>query len=207
MVEDMDRIVGNITAALDRLGLREKTAILFTTDNGSPARYLTRVEHQGGKLRRHHQPVISQMGDKDVPGGKGQMTDAGTRVPLVANWPGTTPGGRVCGDLIDFSDLLPTLAELARVSLPEDESLDGRSFAPQLRGQVGSPRRWVFCEHRGRQWVRTTRWKLYSDNRLIDMQNDPDERNPVPIDSEPPTAAAARTMLQAVLRGLQPEPD
>ena len=86
---------------------------------------------------------------------------------VVVDDPGTTPDARVRDDLIDFSDFLPTVAELAGARLAESVPLDGHSFAAQLIGQTGSPRRWVFCEHGGRQWARTKRWKLYSDNRLI----------------------------------------
>ena len=203
MVADMDRAVGRIVSALERLGLREKTVLLFTTDNGSPSKYLTHVENRDGKLRRLHQPVISRVGDREVRGGKGQLTDAGTRVPLVANWPGTTPAGRTCDASIEFSDFLPTLAELAGASLQEDVPIDGRSFAPQLKGQPANPRAWVYCEHRGRRWVRSAGWKLYGDNRLFDMRHDPDERKPVPVESQSPEAAAARTLLSTALDGLQ----
>jgi len=54
-----------------------------------------------------------------------------------------SPGG-VRSDLIDFSDLLPTFAELAGAKLPEGVKFDGRSFALQLRGEKGKPREWIF---------------------------------------------------------------
>jgi len=130
------------------------------------------------------------------------MTDAGTRVPLIANWPGTAPAGRVLDDLIDFSDFMPTLAELAQVRLSEGVHIDGRSFAPQLHGRPSKPRQWAFCEHRGRRWVRTHRWKLYNDGRLLDMDADPREKRPLAADRQPPEAAEARKQLQAALDSL-----
>ena len=206
MVDDMDAAVGRIVTALDRLDLRRETVILFTTDNGSPVKYLTRVEHSVGKIIRRHRPVISKLGDKAVPGGKGSMTDAGTRVPLLVSWPGTTPNGQTCNDLIDFSDFLPTLAELAGAPLPNDVALDGQSFAPQLEGAPGDSRQWVFCEHRGKRWVRNHRWKLYDDGRLIDVQNDPPEKSPSESTSESPQAAAARAVLENAFESLEPAP-
>jgi len=206
MVAQMDTRVGRLVAALQRLGLRDKTLILFTTDNGSPGRYLTSVEQRGGKVVRRHEPVVSMMGEVAVRGGKGKMTDAGTRVPLIANWPGTVPAGRTVRDLIDFSDVLPTLAELAGAGLPEGVRLDGRSFAEQLRGRPGNPRDWVFCEHKGKRWVRTRRWKLYHDGRLIDVERDPAEKRPVKPDEQDAAAAAARHMLQRALAGLTSSP-
>jgi arylsulfatase A len=205
MVEDMDDMVGRLVAALERLELREKTLILFTTDNGSPRSYLTHVEDVDGKIIRHRKPVISMVGDRPVHGGKGSMTDAGCRVPLIANWPGTIPAGIENNDLIDFTDFLPTFAEMAGAMLPASAQADGRSFARRLKGIPGNPREWVFCEHRGRQFVRTHQWKLYSDGRLFDMRRDHREMNPIDHTDQSPQAAGARQQLQDVLANLKIE--
>ncbi len=203
MVADMDRVVGRLIGALDRLGLRRRTLILFTTDNGSPRKYLTDVQTRNGRIIRQHKPVISLRGNEEVRGGKGLLTDTGTRVPLIASWPGVVPAGTVCDDLVDFSDFLPTLAQLAGAPLPEGVLLDGRSFAPQLLGQRGSPRRWVYCERGKNCWVRTARWKLYNDGRLFDMENDPQERHPLAGDNLPPEARKARRLLSEALESLR----
>lgn len=86
MVGIMDTKVGEFVATLDEFGLIENTLILFTGDNGSPTN------------------VTSRMEDREIQGGKAKFTDAGTHVPLIANWPGTTPAGTTCKDLIDFTD-------------------------------------------------------------------------------------------------------
>jgi arylsulfatase A len=122
MVEYMDTLVGRIIKKLDEFGLRENTLLLFYSDNGSP------------------REITSRLGDREIQGGKGFTTDAGTRVPLIANWKDTTPASVVCDDLIDYSAFLPTLMELAETSLPENETFNGRSFLPQLRGERGNPR-------------------------------------------------------------------
>ena len=90
MVTYMDKLVGRITAKLDALGVRDNTLILFVGDNGTD------------------KPVVSSMGNLKVAGGKGKMTDAGTRVPLIASWPGTISADSY-PDLVDFSDFLPTI--------------------------------------------------------------------------------------------------
>ena len=185
MVAYMDKCVGRVVAALDRLKLRENTLILFTGDNGTP------------------RGITSEMSEVAVPGGKGKMTDAGTHVPLIANWPGTVPAGKVCADLIDFSDVLPTLAELAAAKLPAGVTIDGRSFLPQLRGRKGTPRQWVFIQLSKQRAVRDRRWKLHGNGKLFDMQADPFEKAPVAADSQSPEAAAARKRLQAVLEKLK----
>jgi len=184
--------------ALDRLGLREKTLIFFTTDNGTPKRSI--ITARNGKLIREQ--VSSRMGERIIPGGKGDLTDAGTRVPTIANWKGTLPQGKSTEAMMDFSDLLPTLAELAGAEIPSAQTLDGTSFAPLLRGEPGKGRDWVFAEHRGRSWVRTRDWKLYRDGRFFQMTADPDETQSVASDQEP----AVRGRLQNALDTLFESP-
>jgi len=183
MVAYLDKCVGRVVATLERLGLREKTLILFTADNGTP------------------RGIVSRMGQTTIPGGKGKMTDTGCHVPLIANWKGVTPPGRVCADLVDFSDVFPTLAEAAGAPLPKVK-IDGRSFLPQIRGERGDPREWVYIQLNKQKAVRTRRWKLHGDGRLFDLQNDPFERKPIPAHSDTPESKAARERLQAVLADL-----
>ena len=76
------------------------------------------------------------------------MTDAGTHVPLIANWPKTIPGKQVKEELVDFSDFLPTLLDAAKSPLPTNLTLDGQSFLPQITGKQGNPRKWVHCYYR-----------------------------------------------------------
>jgi arylsulfatase A len=147
-----------------------------------------------------------------IDGGKGLTTDAGTHVVLIANWKGTTPSGRVCTDLVDFSDLLPTLTEAGGGSLPENVTIDGRSFLPQLRGKRGNPRDWIFCWYRRNpdstlyRFARDKRWKLYDNGKynragnLYDVPADTLEQNPNP---RGPDAATARRRLQAALDSIK----
>jgi arylsulfatase A-like enzyme len=174
-VEYVDLLVGKVIQTLDELGIREKTLVIFSGDNGTPNRYITKFEN-GEYIR---EPVNSKIGDSLVRGGKGSMTDAGTHVPLIANWKGTTPKGQVNNDLIDFSDFMPTFVELAGGVLPEDRAIDGHSFVQQIRGEKGDPRKWVYQEWRGKVWIRTKEWKLYENGDLFDMVNDPHEKYPI----------------------------
>ena len=189
MVAHVDAIVGRVTGALDRLGLRDETLVLFTADNGTPRQ------------------ITSRMADgRAVRGGKGRTTDAGTRVPFIASWPGVIEAGAVSDALIDLSDFLPSLAELAGARLPGDRVIDGRSFVPVLRGEQASARDWVFTDFRPRfprfseaAFVQDRRFKLYEDGRFFDVAADVQERQPLPVESLAGDAAAARAALQAVL--------
>jgi arylsulfatase A len=187
MVSYMDKIVGKISTKLDRLGMREDTLILFTGDNGTDV------------------PVVSEMNGHRVAGAKGSMTDAGTRVPLVANWTGTIPPGRVSRDLIDFSDFLPTLCAVADASVPSALKIDGRSFLPQLKGRKGNPRDWIYCWYSrsggptGKEWTRNQRYKLYRTGEFYDVQNDVLEKTPLNVDKLGKHATQTRAMLQNAL--------
>ena len=196
MVENMDERVGRLVDALEALGIRERTLILFTADNGTPKSYYHTA--QAGKMLK--QPIEFMWDGVPTEGGKGELTDAGTRVPLVANWAGTLPAGEVVDDLVDFTDWLPTFVDLGGGSVPT--GLDGVSLAGRLRGGAASRREWAFASHRGRSWARTRRWKLYDDGRLFDMAGRRDEESPVSVLAETDDAGQARATLQSALRSL-----
>jgi arylsulfatase A len=184
----LDKQVGQLVAALERLGMREKTVILFTGDNGT-ARFGADTTFIGGRK---------------VNGMKGTLLEGGSRVPLIASWKGTLPADRQVDDLVDFSDFFATFAELAGAKLPEGVMLDSHSFAPQLRGEKGQPREWAYVQLGARWYVRDHGWKLTQGGELFDMTDAPFVEKPVPADSASEGARAARQRLQAVLDELSP---
>jgi len=189
----LDKLVGKLVAELDGMGLREKTLIVFTGDNGcTPQASGSKGVRSGGTLH-----------GRAIDGAKSDLTEGGSRVPLICNWKGTTPTGQVSKDLVDFSDFFATFAELAGAKLPSDVTIDGRSFAPQLQGRPGKPREWVFVQLGGSWYVRDARWKLDQAGELFDMKDAPFAQIPAPSDSE--DAKAAKTKLQAALDSLRPQ--
>ncbi len=82
--------------------------------------------------------------------------------------------------------------------------MDSISFAPQLKGEPGTPRKWVFVQLKEDWYVRNNRWKLYRDGNLFDMKDAPFQEIPVPDDTDNADAKAARLELQAVLDALKP---
>jgi arylsulfatase A len=185
----LDRQIGELTAELDRLGIREQTLIVFTGDNGSTT----------GHNR------AAGLGGRKILGGKGTMLEGGTRVPLVVNWRGTTPAGQVCRDLVDFTDFHATFAELAGVERPERLTFDGHSFAPQLLGRNGQPRGQVFVQLMDDWFVRDAGWKLTRKGELFDMSDAPFAEKLVPPGRALEAATQARLRLETALAALKPE--
>jgi arylsulfatase A len=182
-IEYMDKLVGQLMAELDRLGLREKTVVMFSGDNGTarPGVQASTVDGQA------------------ISGMKGTMLEGGSRVPLLVNWPGVTPAGVVNHDLIDFSDFFPTFADLAGAPLPDGVTIDGHSFAAQVRGEEGSPREWVYVELNGKSYARDARFKLTAEGAMFDLSDAPFQEIPVDPNTTDPAAIAARQSLQQVL--------
>ena len=192
MVAYMDRIVGRIVKNLDDLGLHQNTLILFTTDNGTDRR------------------IQSRWDNRIIQGGKGYTTSAGTHVPLIVNWPLTIPSGKVNNDLIDFTDFLPTLLEVAGYQVETGEAMDGRSFLPQILGRPGQSREWIFCHYdpkwgqwKKKQFVYDKRWKLYNTGEFFDLGADPEEQNPITFTIQNSEASEARNRLQVVLDSMK----
>jgi arylsulfatase A-like enzyme len=112
-------------------------------------------------------------------------------------------GGQVSKNLVDVTDFYPTFAELAGAPLPAGVKIDGRSLAPQVRGQRGKPRDWVFVMLEQKWYVRDARWKLNNEGQLFDMTDAPFKEVLVRADSA--DAKSARARLQAALDELQPQ--
>ena len=183
-----DKLVGQLIAELEKLKLREKTLIVYVGDNGTA---------KGGA-------ELSTVGGKKINGSKGSMLEGGSLVPMIVNWPGTTPAGTVCADMIDFSDYVPTFAAVAKAKLPENVVIDGQSFLPQIKGEKGTPREWAYVQLARMWYLRDMNWKLNEKGELYDMSGAPFEEKLVPADSTDPVAMAERAKLQAALNKLNP---
>lgn len=196
MVAYMDKQVGALTQELTALGLRDNTLILFTGDNGTG---------------RGATSTLADGSEQD--GEKGSTTRGGMHVPLIANWPGQMAAGTVCPDLVDMTDFLLTVCDAAGIVPPKSLTLDGRSFLPQVRGEKGSPRDWIYSYWvplRASQTANVgTRgaveqafdphFKLYSTGKFFDLDHDVEEQSPQQVADLTGDAAAAAQKLQAAL--------
>lgn len=207
MVDSMDLQVGKLIDALNELGIRENTYIIFTGDNGTASRSIVRAEKKDGdkKWTYLRDEVWSEINGEKIRGGKGSLTDHGTRVPLLINRPGSVQKGEY-DDLIDFSDFLPTFLELASSDTPDwgpqnksTGTFRGISFASRILQNEPSTRAFAYSQSKGSKfWVRDQRWKLYNNGQFFDIENDPREKRNLGK-SIPPEGAESHRQLSRVI--------
>lgn len=116
MIESVDTGIGRIVDQLKQLGLSDKTAIVFTSDNGG------------------YGPATSM---DPLKGYKGTYYEGGIREPMFITWPGVSQQG-TCDVPVINVDLYPTFCEMTGASLPDGQSLDGKSLIPLIKNPEGS---------------------------------------------------------------------
>ena len=171
MVTYMDHLVGRIIKKVADLGMAENTLILFIGDNGTD------------------RDVVSQVNGRSLQGNKGYTNDLGTHVPMFAYWPGKISAGSINQNLIDFTDFVPTLLEVAGADTKKEEQvLDGISFYPQLMGKAKPKniREWVFCHYdpnwgnfEAKTFIHNTTLKLYKNGEIYRLTDDLYEKQPL----------------------------
>lgn len=144
-IERLDRFVGVVLAELEAQKIADNTLVVFLSDNGRP-----------------------------FPRDKTTVFDTGIRTPLIVRWPGHTPAGGTCAQLVSTVDLAPGF--LAAAGLPAAPTMQGVSFLPLLadartpvRREIFAEQNWHDYEQRSRA-VRTDHYKLianeYPDSAL-----------------------------------------
>jgi len=179
MVRYTDHLVGRLLDAIDALDLAHETLVIFTTDNGTA------------------RGIEGRLDDRPVRGGKALQVEAGCRAPFLARWVGQVSAGRTVPALVDFTDVFPTMLELAGAELPSGHVLDGVSFVDPLIGfGKKGHREWILAmggrtSHLrdgrvqpelpyARRVLRTAEYKLWVDTdgapeRLHHLPSDPGE--------------------------------
>jgi arylsulfatase A-like enzyme len=185
MIEYIDILVGRLVDGLDQAGLREKTIIIFTADNGG----------SGGK--------------------KMHATEDGPRVPFVVNGPGTVKPRGATAELMEFSDIFATLIDVSGSSLPDGYEVDGMSMVPFLTGKSDTHRDSITSWIATARMARTRRWLLEAvdpvygspKGRLYDCGSGHLRSQYREVtDTTDPEAMAARRELESIL-GRNPWPD
>lgn len=194
MVAYLDKTIGKILKKLKDNGIAQNTMIMFCGDNATTKK------------------IRSMYNGRDVNGGKNLTSKTGIRTPLQVYWPGTIKPGLVEKNLVDYTDMMPTLAEVAGIPKPTTYgTLDGLSFYHDLVGVSDSNRPWVYC-----YWDNTlgdakqpirfcgdTKYKLYKDTfgveKFYRLANDTKEQNPVADADLTPEELAAKQNFELVI--------
>jgi arylsulfatase A-like enzyme len=158
MIEGMDKSLGDLMVALDRLKIADNTIILFMSDNGSPSQCPRNLPLRGHKLTPY---------------------EGGIREPMLVKWPGMTKPGTTCREAVIIEDFFPTILEMAGVPWQSKtiQTVDGVSFVPLLKGTGHTPADRAFVWHFPNNYsgqtpfsaVRQGPWKLiyhHADRRL-----------------------------------------
>lgn len=153
-VATLDERIGRLVAKVDALGLRERTLIVYQSDNGHSTE--ERAHFGGGSAGPYR-------------GQKFSLFEGGIRVPAVVSWPGQVPEGETRDQLAHGCDWLPTIADYCGARLPA-QPIDGLSLRPVLASaNAGTPHRevhWQVGRGAAAQWaVRRDRWKLIGHPR------------------------------------------
>jgi arylsulfatase A-like enzyme len=193
-VTNVDFNVGRILSRLDELGLRDNTLVIFTSDNGTPARQGSR---DTGKRLDENDTAGS---NGPLRGWKWHLYEGGIRVPFIARWPGVVAQGKTdTSSVLNVCDLAPTFAHLGGARMPDGYVSDGVDLTKIFMGQTVTrevPMYWYLpvATRRGPPIaVRDGNWKLLmepdgTNPELFDLSSDPGEqhnlaaREPVVLD-------------------------
>ena len=186
MIESVDQSVGRILAKLQALGIADRTALFFMSDNGGL------------------EPVTS---NAPLRAGKGTLYEGGIREPLMVKWPGVVRPGSICSVPVTSTDFFPTILQMAGLPPEPAHHVDGLSLVPLLRGSGPITREALYWHyphyHKTTPGgaIRAGRWKLieyFEDGRLelYDLGADVGETTDLAA-RMPDKARALRAMLQA----------
>jgi len=173
VIMEIDWSVGQILGTLKKLGLDERTLVVFTSDNGP---WLSKGAN-GGKA-------------KPLRDGKFSTYEGGLREPCIMRWPGIIPAGMVCTEIATTMDFLPTFAKLAGTKPPSDRIIDGKDISSLMTNpSAKTPHKAFFYYFEGQlEAVRSGKWKLILAHKrgkkktptaLYNLKDDISEQNDV----------------------------
>jgi arylsulfatase len=142
MLAEMDHNVGQMLDAVDRLGIRDSTIVIFASDNG---------------------PEFVRPWDGWAGPWRGQYFTAwegGIRVPFIVRWPGKIPAGGTRDEIVHGIDLFPTLASITGARVPDDRPIDGVDQSAFFLGQTDKSKRegiLIWCADR----LQAAKWRNF----------------------------------------------
>lgn len=178
-VHAVDRNVGKLLAALERLRLDRRTIVTFQSDHGY------NIGQHGIHTKGNGFVIAGGVSGPKRP----NMWDTSLRIPLLVRWPGVVRAGAEIDETVLNLDMFPSVLGMLKVKPPADYKHNGRNFAPLLSGgRVANWRDEIFGQYdlhnvglAYMRMLRTNDWKLVRHYRaneldeLYDLKNDPGE--------------------------------
>ncbi len=173
MMSYMDAIVGQVIQEVEKAGIADNTIIFFTGDNGTNVK------------------IVSEWEKQHIKGDKGSSREWGIHVPFIAYWKNHIKPGQVNNNMIDFTDVLPTIMQAANFQIPDSFHYDGMSFYNQLMDHKNASKRdwtfgwyypkWGWGKFKNAIWIQepTHTWKLYKTGEFYNLKNDIGEKHPI----------------------------
>jgi arylsulfatase len=200
---EMDHRVGQVSDALDRLGIAESTIFLFASDNGPEFRRPWRGT--AGYWRSTYHTAM----------------EGSLRAPFMLRWPGKVPAGGVNNEIVHVADIFPTLARVVGATLPADRVIDGIDQLDFFLGRQSRSNRegFVYYIKNEMRAVKWRDWKMHmiwepevndgpvklESPYLFNLIQDPKEETNVAVEQSW-VMPAMRTMVHEFLQSLKKHP-
>jgi N-acetylgalactosamine-6-sulfatase len=212
-VRSLDESIGRLLRKIDELGLRDKTIVVFSSDQGAaPVRLpgeaggkkaAKKAKRAAGEKAELRLNMLGNAGE--LRGGKHNMYEGGVRVPFIIRWPGHVPAGRVDEQsVISGIDWLPTLCRLTGIKLPSN-NFDGEDVSDMWLGRPRertNPLFWKTSNVRSDVAMLDGHWKIIvpgaprGDIELFDLSRDPSETRNLAAE-RPELVQSLKTKVQA----------
>jgi arylsulfatase len=149
-----DHHVGEILAALDRLGVADDTIVIFASDNGPFGQAAREFGNEGTPDMGNAGPFRGELGE---------VTEGSIRTAALVRWPGHVAPGTSSYAMFSIMDFLPTLADIVGATLPADRAIDGVNQADVLLGESAAGHREALLSFIGGDLAaaRWKQWRIY----------------------------------------------
>ncbi len=210
-IHALDRAVGEVLAELDRLGLAEKTIVIYAGDHGML------IGHHGYFGRG----AVGAIAGDQVVGSENiaNLFDEAIKIPMIIRWPGVAKSGAVVEAPVSNVDLFPTILKMVGLDLPSGYKAEGRDLTTLLKGDNVGVHEPVFAQYNMENFgiaklrmVRIGNWKLVkrfglgADAELVDelyeLSTDPGEMSNL---ISHPDHQIRRSVLEAFLKNWMTE--
>ena len=205
VVEEFDHETGRLLDAVDELGLKQNTLVVYTSDNGP-----WNQKKYTAKKRGHPKGSVFWGESGPLRNGKGSCYEGGYRLPCIVRWPGKIQADHVSDAIFATIDFMPTFANLCKFKMPDDLHIDGIDQTDLLFGKRTKGRDYFYFNNAG---IRQGKWKYLKANahfhgyaiedtrvkaeELYDLENDLGETKNL-ASQFPEKAAKLKALMQSI---------